>query len=87
MKNRALKQMLTDSLKMEVEMYDFIKECLMRIYGEDGELAISEFDDGVDQYDNFGCLQGLQSIESSIQKVREWRANKSIRETEKSTSE
>jgi hypothetical protein len=66
MKNKNLRNLLADSLQLESELYDFIVECLKKIYGEKADQAIHAFDEGLEFREWNGCIQSLGIINSRL---------------------
>ena len=73
MDNKELKKLLQDTLDLENELYDFCIECLNKIYGDNGSIAVREFKESYNFYDYNGCLQSLESIDSRVQKEIKFR--------------
>lgn len=71
MTNKDLKRMLRETLQLEEEYYDFCVECLTEIFDQDSKLAITFFDDNLNDYENWGCIQSLQVIKHKIKQYKE----------------
>lgn len=73
MDTRTLKNLLKDQLEIEKELHEFCIECLKRIYGEHSGLAISHFNDGYNYFEENGCIQSLEYIDSQLKLAEERR--------------
>lgn len=71
MNNRELKKLLADTIKLEDELYNFCIACLVKIYGDDAELPIAYFKDGIDSFEDDGCIAGLCCIEAQVKSYNE----------------
>lgn len=73
-----MKKLLIETMRKEQDLYGFCIECLNKIYGEEAPTAIEKFEEGIDFFDLYGCIQSLSYIDRNIQKeakeMREMRA-------------
>lgn len=67
MSERKLKEVLKDCIELEIELLDFVDECLKDIFKEDYESAKWRFEEEVECIHSNGCLQSLQYIRSQIE--------------------
>jgi hypothetical protein len=66
MNDRPLKEMLKESIAMELQLYDFCIAALKRIYGDESDFALGEFEDSYNYNKEFGCLQALECIDANL---------------------
>lgn len=65
-KTRDMEKIIADILKRQEEMYEFIEECLDKIYPEQKNLAKEIFSQNYECRENFGCIMGLQYLDRQI---------------------
>lgn len=72
MNHKELKSLITDQFTLEREMYDFILDCLKKIYGENYELAKQEFESSYESFDYHMSLS-FTCVEREINKTLAYR--------------
>lgn len=65
MNTRELKKILKDNLEMETDLYDFCIDCLKKIYGDDSDIAISQFETNY-EYSNDNGWSDLSCVDRDV---------------------
>jgi hypothetical protein len=68
MNTLELKKLLRDQLSLELELIEFIEECIKEIFPNDNERkqAINQFKGNLENMDEYGCIQSLSCIRRNI---------------------
>jgi hypothetical protein len=66
---REIKKLLSNEIEINDDFYDFCIECLKKIYGDNSNIAINDFNESLDAYQYNGCIQSLVAIDNNVKRI------------------
>ena len=76
---RELKKQLKQSLEMEEQLVELVEQCLKELFKENGQRAVSYFNEYYETYEYNGYLQSVEGIKKRINQdlehYKKWKAD------------
>lgn len=73
MNRKQINEFLAESIAIERELYEFCIDCLKAMYPEQQPFAIHLFEESINHFGDYGCIQSLDCINKAVKHNKQFR--------------